>query len=340
MRIFFLTQYYFDLHVPIVDELKRQGHEVYVVKDKAFPFDCRLVSNTGVQRYVSIFLEKIYDQRKYYWTKEISNNPNLQEKYDLLLCINGVSFHPRLLLHLKKINPKIRSLLYLWDTQQYYNYLHYERYFDKIVTFDWNDSVKYERLELLPAYWQPSHPKPIKYDLSIIGSDHDGRFEIISKIYCQLEEAGCSSFMKVVKHEPREPRGWRKYIIRYKKQYEAKMVDFNRKKGSPLISSETFSINNILDIIDQSNCVLDTDRPSQSGATQRVVWSLARGKKIISTNTSLKNMPFYRKDQFRFIDRDNPKVDIEFIKEKKEFPISDEILALRIDRWVNRLIDD
>ena len=51
-------------------------------------------------------------------------------------------------------------------------------------------------------------------------------------------------------------------------------------------------------IMMDSECVLDTDRASQTGTTPRLIWALALGKKVITTNMNVKQMPLYdpRKD--------------------------------------------
>lgn len=65
-------------------------------------------------------------------------------------------------------------------------------------------------------------------------------------------------------------------------------------------------------IISESSCILDTDRESQTGTTPRVIWALASGKKILSTNKNLIKMPFYNEKQIHIIDRNTPIVDIDF----------------------------
>ena len=105
------------------------------------------------------------------------------------------------------------------------------------------------------------------------------------------------------------------------------------------IIKETIPVDIVNRIILESNCILDTDRECQTGTTPRVIWALALGKKIVSTNLNLKNMPFYNEEQIVFIDRNNPILDIDFVKSRKEvFTINDYILNLRIDNWINNFI--
>jgi len=86
-----------------------------------------------------------------------------------------------------------------------------------------------------------------------------------------------------------------------------------------------------------STCILDTDRPTQTGTTPRVIWALALGKKIVSTNTNLLRLPFYDDKQIKIIDRSNPIIDIDFINEPFEKKNADYLIELRIDNWVKQL---
>lgn len=323
MKIFFLTPFYYDLHVPILNELKRQGHDVFCVEDKKQRFDYRFKEINPLIKASFKLMNCFSNQNRRLWQRLIINKPEYQEHYDLFLCINGISFHPVLLDHLRKKNPQIRSVLYLWDSSSFYDYLQYKSCFDKILTFDWADAMNNPSIGLLPAYWYPTPVLPIKYDLSMVGSDHDGRFDFVSNIYRQVENEGLSSFLKVVIPKPEKPQ---------------EILDYNRKLSAPYATSEAFSIEQVLTVIDESRCILDTDRPTQTGATQRVIWALARGKKIISTNTNLKFMPFYHPEQIRFINRETPVLDMDFIKNDASFDVDDDLIQLRIDKWVKTLI--
>ena len=323
MRIFFLTPFYYDLHVPILNELERQGHEVVCMEDKKQHYDYRFKQINPFLKAAFKLINFCANQNRKLWKRWMAEHPDSREKYDLFLCINGISFHPVLLDFLRKKNPRIRSVLYLWDSLSFYDYLQYRDCFDKIMTFDWGNAMENPFIQLWPSYWCPTKPLPVKYDLSMIGSDHDGRFDFVSKISKQAEEASLSSFLRVVIPPPETPE---------------ERLEYDRKLQAPYATSQPFSIDQVLTLIDESRCILDSDRPTQTGATQRVIWALARGKKIISTNTNLKNMPFYRQDQIHFIDRHDPVLDIDFIKNESSFDDNEDLIQLRIDNWVKTLI--
>ena len=339
MKVLFLTPFYFDLHKPIFNEFKKQGHDVFVVEDILFSWDYRLVDLEVYKKIVFRFLDRLLGRRKRYWINKIGQDNAYQQDFDMFLCINGTSFHPFLLEYLKKRNPQIRSVLYLWDSLLFYDYLVYGRCFDRIFTFDPYDAKTFSGLKLLPTYWFPTKRSEIKYDLSIVGSDHDDRLSIVGSLYKQAEVLGLKTRLVVVLAKPMEHTGWIKYLRYFKKDYKKRCDEYEEKKKLGYTTTKPLPLGETMKLYDESRCILDTDRPIQSGATQRVIWSLVRGKKIVSTNSSLKEMPFYNEKQIKIIDRDNPVLDVDFIKDDFMFEVDDYFLNLRIDNWIKVLLD-
>ena len=326
-----------ELYKPIYAELQNQGHVVYLQKDVILPYDWRNKRRGLLRRSLLWLFSYITMTPKHYWKKKISEEPAFNVKYDLLFCIDGTSFHPFLLSHLKKQNPNIHTVLYLWDSNNHYNFFINNKYFERIYTFDLNDAESDKRVNLLPSYWVETPKRSIIYSICMVGSDHDGRLEIANKVYNQVGNDLLPPCLKVVVSQPTNNSGLISFIN--PGRYETDMVDFKNKIATPCATIEKQNIESIMREIDESICVLDTDMPVQSGATQRVIWALARGKKLISTNYNLKRMPFYNSEQIRFIDRSNPVIDVSFLKEEMVYPISEEIKELRIDKWVHKLID-
>lgn len=340
MKIFFLSQYCVELYKPIYEELLNQGHEVFLVEDVSLPYDFRPRKFSNFKRLVLKSVRFLLQTEKKYWRKKIKENPvDYNKFYDLFFCIDGTSFHPYLLFHLKKFNPHIKSSLYLWDSNKFYDFFLYNDLYDRVMTFDLDDAEKSTKAEVLPSFWFESPSRPPKYSLSIIGSDHDDRLEIVEKVYHQLVDANLKSALRVVIFQPKEPSDCRRYFSYYKNKYKERCSAYESKKLLPYTTTKPQTMMEVVRIIDESACVLDTDMPIQVGATERVIWALARGKKVLSTNTQLKKMPFYNRDQIHFIDRLNPVLDIEFITSKGEFPINPYIEDLRIDKWVHKMID-
>ncbi len=313
MKILFLTPDYLKLQCPVEDELKRQGHEVVRINDQVFRCDFRFPFKSLRRRLInrvkcacSFFFQR-------YWKKNYA--AVLNDRYDLFLCINGTSFHPCVMKTLRKHNPDIRSVLYLWDDcSSYFDFVRYAHCFDSIKTYDLTDSRKLG-FELLPFYWVSSENDcPNCYELSIVGTRHHDRLEVTQKVAAQFLEHGV----------PRE-----KLFIHIQ---DSHMEETEYIKRSYLSPEEVWSITK------QSRCILDTDRPSQTGTTPRLIWAMALGKKVITTNRNIVEMDFYNPKQVMVIDRENPVIDWSFVENDEESPMDDKLLRLRIDHWVERLL--
>lgn len=307
MKIFLLAPSYLHLYIPIKEELERQGHSVTYYEDLV-----------DLPQWVYSWKNKAFSLSSnpaiVYWKIRFYGKYRMifRQKYDLFFCINGVSFHPVLQRFLKIRNRRLYSSLYVWDTSKCFDYYRHYNCFDNVKTFDIDDSEKYN-VGFLPFYWIPFQKTETNvsedYMLSIVGTNHDGRLGIVEKIAKQLDDGNLSYCFKL----------------------------YDTLETSPFCISEQLPFDETIDVMMRSRCILDTDRPTQTGTTPRVIWALALGKKIISTNTNLSRMSFYNENYIRLIDRNNPSVDLDFLRNDEtntDIQSKAFIDGLRIDKWV------
>ena len=97
-------------------------------------------------------------------------------------------------------------------------------------------------------------------------------------------------------------------------------------------------------IMEESECVLDIDRPMQTALTPRLVWALAAGKKIITSNQNYRRLleSIVSKDvitqQVKCIDVNKPILDVEFMNKKMSFSSKIGMERLYIQNWVNTIL--
>ena len=91
-------------------------------------------------------------------------------------------------------------------------------------------------------------------------------------------------------------------------------------------------------MISQSRCVLDDQRSTQSGLTAKFMWALANHKKIVTTNKWAYEYKFVSPQQVLIIDKINPVISENFIKN----PITEgkycDVSSFYIDRWIDELL--
>lgn len=345
MNILFLVPQYLDLYKPIESELKRRGYQITTIFDEHIngdPFykEENLIKRTN--KYIKNLINNVHEK---YWRTLINKNKNLNTTlYDIFICINGYSLSSTLIKYLKTKNPKIKTILYLWDTVNYYNFKRHFSHFDKILSFDWEDCKKYN-IKYLPFYWIPyNKDNNTKYKLSMIGSNHDDRFIIASKISSILDKYNIPYNIKLytpIRNITIKDRI--KYLWYQIKNDNNKINEYKIQTGklkSKLLIDKFISPNEVQNIMQNSEYILDTDRSSQSGTTPRVIWALAQNKRIITTNSHIKKLPFYDEKFIYIIDRTNPKIDfiIKDINNNEIYSGKNYIEKLRIDLWILNFI--
>jgi hypothetical protein len=345
MRILFLTYFYYDIYKPILREMQRQGHDVTIIEDNSIPNDLHADRLKGVRGRVKRLIGSIVfpKPQEKYWKGMLKEHPEINRFYDVLVCQPGLSFCPYLLHILKNNNPNIKSCVMVHDSASYYDFYFYKNLYDRVYTFDYKDALEIEGVRMLGAYWVPTEKKTVKYDVVLIGSDHDDRFEIVNKVYPQLKAAGINSFIRIVSLKPEKKYSryvrFRLFLSSLLHNTPSKMEIWSQKMKQPFVTDKPIPVDQVNEIISSSKCILETDREGQSGVTLRDMWALASGKKIITTNHFLRGLPFYNAQQITFIDRNNPIIDIDFIKRDESFEINEQIISQRIDNWVARLLD-
>lgn len=348
MKILFLAFPHADLYKEIVNEMERKGHEVIVILDRLLrydPYHC-LSKLKAVKKFVFVDTYNIYN---HYWNKMIATDARLSESYDLFLALSGVSVGERLIRHLETLNPHIKKVLYTWDNCTYYAFDRMLSWFDRSYTFDVEDAKANSEWKLLPIYCKaPAHneTQPNLYDIFSIGTNHGDRLSYFYRILPQLKAKSLSYCIKVI--ELQTTLSWKqqlKYHIlkamggRKHEAYLRRIEFVCDKEDKYGIKQNSYIAQNKYDeLISQSCCVLDDQRDTQSGLTAKFMWALANHKKIVTTNKWAYEYEFVSSKQVLIIDKDNPIIPEDFIKDHiKENEFSD-VSSYYIDRWVDELL--
>ena len=347
MKILFIAPSYLGLYKPIYEELCNQGHEVTCLIQEDFKSDPFLKMSFFLIRLINLLKWKIKRIPLKYWISQCKNK-ELDQKFDVLFVIQGTTFDPYLLTFLKKRNPNLKSSLYIWDSNRWYDFFRNAKYFDKVFSFDLHDvkKSKLPNVSFLPFYWTEDLADTnidIKYSISSIGTNHHGRLAIYKQVYSQLQKMGIPNYIKLVVNC--SPTSFRKklrlfklYLLRKRETIEEFKV-ISGELSFPFVTNKMYSSEEYNKIILQSKAVLDTDNPTQFGTTPRLIWALAANKHIYTTNTFVVNFPFYNSDYVHIIDRKKPVLDLSLLDKNTSVSPRDSILNLRIDNWVKNFIE-
>lgn len=344
-KVLLYAPIFYQLYKQIQDELERQCYEVTFIPDVLQNFNPYF--STCSFRPIKKVYYNLYEPNLKYLQQY---KAEIEQNYDYFICINGFSFHPSILAELRRNNPNIKAILYLWDSVSYFDFSKSFPYFDSIFSFDYTDAQK-ENLKYLPLYWiQNSNDKllsDMKYGLSFIGTLHTDRLRIIRKIIEQCGELKINHFIKLVYKERRlslfDPIRYLYYKTKLTPNAIGYIDEYNVLRGKireDYLCNTSFTGSVVESIMQNSSCILDVELPYQTGLTNRMISSMGNKKKIITTNQAVKDLPFWDKNNICCIERESPILNKDFICSEyvpnKE--VTNYLESLRIDNWVKTLL--
>lgn len=335
-----MSSKFMDIYKDIIHELEIQGYEVTWIQDEQIPNNPFMIkyNNSYTEENIIEYLAKV----KIFWERTLSET-TYSGSFDYFLAIDGLMVHPYLFDTLRRRNPQIRIVLYLYDrVQGMYQIDRFFKYYDDVYSFDKLDVSQF-KLHYLPIYWVPSKTdEEIKYDVfglatySMIKSERNEIFRKVKKI---AQDNCLSEYIKLVFPKKVQNR------LLYRIKHFIKLVlgrasiplsDFD----NGLISTVSINPVEFRKIIQQSRTVLDIQPDYQEGFTARFMWALGLGKKIITTNPNIVSYPFYDSRQFYIYGKS---VDlVSFIKHPFVIDESTKkmIEKYRIDNWIKTLLNN
>ena len=94
----------------------------------------------------------------------------------------------------------------------------------------------------------------------------------------------------------------------------------------------------IADVIDKSKIVLDIQHPKQIGLTMRTIEMLGMNKKLITTNSTIKNYDFYNPNNICVIDRNDIKIDMNFLDTPYQAIKKDVYESYSLENWIKSVL--
>ncbi|UEG54949.1 hypothetical protein LLH06_08225 [Mucilaginibacter daejeonensis] len=346
-RVILIVPFFFEYHIMLKKELEKAGAHVLLLENKLQKLDPLAVKSKILALRKLVYL---FSDLKEKYVKE-SILPKIEnQKFDYLIAINGFSITPSLVKALKVINPQIKTILYLWDTLAIFDWRKLFNEFDKVLTFDRNDSNNLN-IDYLPNFYPANVENKnaistnFAYDLFFIGTQHHDRYHLLKKIYeeCKTDLNLCIKLLikykgalhnKLIYSIFKNLNSKISFVSNYVVNYELA----EKKISFPFLMYKGMPYQEIEKLFNMSKAVLDIDLPYQAGYSHRLILALATGKKVITTNKWIANEKFFNPDVISIIDRSNPVIDTTWIHKKINETQGSSILNLRIDNWITQLV--
>ncbi|MFD2908048.1 hypothetical protein ACFSX9_04795 [Flavobacterium ardleyense] len=296
----------------IVNSLIANNHEVKHIDFSKFKY-----------KYPN-FLFKIYNftlktffkqnlKTKFYGKCILSELDKNQEKQDLILTIKGDFIAPEYAKQIKNYTKK-STAFFNDNIKRCPKIIGVLNCFDEVYSFEKEDCEKYNlkhKTNFIYNFQTGNTTKEVKttvFNVSSIGK----RIELISKIASELK---------------------RQNIL-----YNILIFDKkNKLKNNSLVTSiqHTISLEEVNDYISNSSCLLDLQRKNQSGLSFRVFESMGLHKKLITTNSSIKNYEFYNENNILIIDSSNPIIDADFCNKPYQAVPATILEQYKLTGWIN-----
>lgn len=197
-------------------------------------------------------------------------------------------------------------ILYMWDSfNNKPNTKDYISLCDRVITFDSSDQQNDHRIEFRPLFYLNKYAtianqRNYLYDLSFIATAHSDRFIIAKKVKEQIEQKNRKTFFY--------------FFLQSKKLFLYQKIMNHHFKNAKMSDFRYWSLpsNMVLEIVSKSKAILDIQHPKQIGLTMRTIEVLGAERKLITTNTTIKDYDFYNPQNILIIDRENPTIDDDF----------------------------
>ena len=338
-QVLFIGPAYMDIYKDVIAGFMALNCDVDYIKERQRNNDPKSARYEFYRPHIGIERKKAD-----YW-RDVLKSPAYDKIYDILFVIDGQGLHSVLFEILKKRNPEIRCMNYLFDTT--YGVYHFENffhYFDRVYSFDRAESERYG-INLLPIYWVSPSVDDYSmelYDMFGFGAYNATRYDVFTRLntYCQKRQM--KAYVKLFEKRVKNERLYQlKCVVRKMLGLPAHLPLSHYH--SDIITHTTIAPKDFRKFIFNSHITIDTHPGHQDGLTARFMWALGAGKKIITTNVSVSKYDFYSPQQIFIL---NDGVDLEhnmdfdsFVASDIEFPVDirQKIDKYRIDNWLRTI---
>lgn len=342
--VLLIAPQYMNIYKDVIEELENQGYIVDFISAETFNDDPNNVR--GNIRYGSIFVKQkqFYSQNKERWKKKLASFP-YNKKYDILFVLDAQSLDGFIFEELKRRNPNLFSINYLFDTVKgVYKFNVFFKYFDKIITFDPVEAKQFH-IEYFPIYWKNSeYDVTYSYDIFGMGAISQVRYELFEDIKRQCEKMGLTYFLKLFSLI--RIKLWVLYDLRCFLRKILGIGKYSISKDalkSDFLTTNFISPTEFRKYIANSQIVIDTSAAHQDGMTARFMWALGLGKKIITSNQKVLGLDLYDANQIYVYTNSTDQSQLaSFIKKKYTLDAKrkEVINKYRIDNWIVHILNE
>lgn len=281
----------------IIKNLELLGLNVVYINPGAQDNTDEFRYESSKQRLVSFYKKIISGNKNYknklrqdFYFKSNYKKINTSDSYEYCLFIRADFFDDDIIELCKSKSEKIIAFHYdgVNRNKEIFNKVNY---FDSFFVFDKDDLKINSSFKFISNFYfdypEEDKDKTIEHDFYFLGSHHNSRKDNIFKLHKKL-----SQISKKVKFE----------IVFDKPQYNEMP---NYKKENIICLPQIIDYELYLENTKKSKIIIDLVINEHNGLSFRVFESLKYRKKLITTNKTVKNYPFYNENNILILDESN-----------------------------------
>lgn len=196
-----------------------------------------------------------------------------------VIIVKGTCIAPLLVEGIKQLNPKIRVIVYCWDSiANSKGFVKLAAVADKAMSFDFADCQQHN-LDYVPLFYPDDNPsvKPINancsiYQYSFIGSYHGDRAKLIFNLLKNNINQPARAFIKI--YFQSKIQFWIFYLL----------DPYVRKCPKEWLTFDIVDRDTMNDIFSNSRFIIDIHHHGQSGLTMRTWEILSLDYNLLTTN--------------------------------------------------------
>lgn len=279
MKILFFGLNYHDYTNNIIEEMILLGGDVTYIDIQPRSTQFKVLRTVGrhlYDRYLEVHHASAISQSK-------------SEAYDKVVFLQAHQMSPENLTDLRAAQPKAEFTLYNWDSLSNHDYRLQAKWFDRVLTFDPVDAREngYGYLPLFCSRFMQGlrRDRAEPGSLFMVGNIvKPARYEAVESFrrYCADNKLQFKQHLKV------SPVVW---------------VSLVRNGLIPRdVSLRSIDQSALCNLIETTSAAFDFANHAQSGQTMRMMENLCLGKKIVTSNTWVKQEPFFSPDRIHVFD--------------------------------------
>lgn len=314
---------FFSYHRSIIGEFESRGHTVawwsdrisekslYKILLRSFPKTVARLSRGGFERKARLLVKKY-----------IRN----------VLVIKGEGLSAAAVKALRNSMPDARFHLYLWDgLENVRGAAEIAPLFDTVSSFDPEDAKRFG-WHYRPLFASNTEKTPKvamdrwEHDWVFIGSLHSDRYKILRRLVSN--SANLRSY--VYGFIP----GKLAWFLRH-------MTDWSLwQPGTIKISTVSLVPKTVGQIVDEARAAVDIEHPRQRGLTMRTIETLMAHRKLITTNSRIRDTDLFDESRVCIIDRNDPIIPEKFL-DTPFLPLASSIRErYSISGWMNDILEN